>query len=47
MIACEGYEVIFERFLRFLAQKDDIKIIYLDKIGMQGYISVGYDYSDE
>jgi hypothetical protein len=43
MIKCIGYEVLFAMFLK---QNNKNNIIHLNKIGVNGYISVSNDYVD-
>jgi len=43
MKQCIGYEVLFARFLK---EEKPNNIISLNKIGVNGYISVSYDFAD-
>jgi hypothetical protein len=44
MNSCIGYEILFAMFLNFNIHRSDI--IHLNKIGVNGYISVSNDYID-
>jgi hypothetical protein len=43
MIKCIGYEVLFAIFLK---ETKSNNIIHLNKIGVNGYISVSHDFID-